>query len=111
LSPLERRYTTCEQELLAVVYALQKFCLYVYGKTTKLHTDNKSLWFLKRCAITSNRVARWMVMIQEYDLDTVHISGCKNHFTDALSCNPAGLTPEQVKPKGELNGDILVETD
>ena len=42
-SPTERRYTTCEQELLAVVYALPKFRLYVYGKRVRLYTDNKSL--------------------------------------------------------------------
>jgi hypothetical protein len=96
LLPPERRYTTCEQELLAVVYALQKFRLYVYGSKIKLHTDNKSLSFLKRCAITSNRVARWMVLIQEYDLDIVHIAGCKNHFADTLSRHPAGLNTEQV---------------
>jgi hypothetical protein len=59
---------------------------------------NKSLSFLKRCVITSNRVARWMVMIQEYDLDIVHIAGCKNDFAHALSRNPAGLTPSKSTP-------------
>jgi hypothetical protein len=96
LSPTERRYTTCEQELLAVVYALQKFRLYVYGQKIRLNTDNKSVSFLRRCVITSSRVARWMVQIQEYDVDIVHIAGSKNHFADALSRNPAGLTPEQI---------------
>jgi hypothetical protein len=96
LSPAERRYTTCEQELLAVVYALQKFRLFVYGHKIKLNTDNKSLSFLGRCVITSSRVARWMVQIQEYDIDIVHVAGHKNHFADALSRNPAGLTPEQI---------------
>jgi hypothetical protein len=36
-----RRYTTCEQELLAVAYALEKFRVYVYGNKIFVNTDNK----------------------------------------------------------------------
>jgi hypothetical protein len=43
LTPAERKYTTCEQELLAIVYALQKFRIYVFGHHIKVHTDNKAL--------------------------------------------------------------------
>jgi hypothetical protein len=58
LSPVERRYSTCEQELLAVVYALQKFRIYVIGHTVTVYSDNKALSFLKRCNLTSSRVTR-----------------------------------------------------
>lgn len=67
LSATERRYTTCEQELLAVVYALQKFRIYVWGRTITIYSDNKALSFLKRCILTSNRVSRWILQLQEYD--------------------------------------------
>jgi hypothetical protein len=42
LSPVERRYSTCEQELLAVVYALQKFRIYVTGHPITVYSDKKS---------------------------------------------------------------------
>jgi len=61
LNQNEQRYTTCEKELLAIVYALQRFRIYIYGRKVTLFTDNKALSFLNRCVITSNRVARWMV--------------------------------------------------
>ena len=64
LNQTEQRYTTCE-ELLAIVYALQRFRIYIYGRKVTLFTDNKALSFLHRCVITSNRVAGWMVQIQE----------------------------------------------
>jgi len=69
LTPTEQRYTTCEQELLGIIFALEKFRIYIYGHKIILYTDNKSLTFLNRCAITSNRVARWMVNLQQYDME------------------------------------------
>jgi len=69
LTPTEQRYTTCEQELLGIIFALEKFRIYIYGHKIILYTDNKSLTFLSRCAITSNRVARWMVNLQQYDME------------------------------------------
>jgi hypothetical protein len=45
LFPVERRYSACEQELLAVVYALQKFRIYVIGHSVTVYSDNKALSF------------------------------------------------------------------
>jgi len=45
LTLAEKRYSTCEQELLAIVYALQKFRIYVFGHKIMLYTDKKSLSF------------------------------------------------------------------
>ena len=62
MNSTERRYTTCEQELLAVVYALEKFRVYVYGNKMFVCTDYKTIIFLQKFAITSNRVARWLII-------------------------------------------------
>jgi ribonuclease HI len=69
LTQTEQRYTTCEMELLAVVYALNKFRIYIYGSKVILNTDNKGLSFGDRCAITSNTVARRSLEIQSHDLE------------------------------------------
>jgi hypothetical protein len=45
LTPAERKYTTCERELLAIVYALQKFRIYIYGYKVNLNTNNQALSF------------------------------------------------------------------
>ena len=42
-------------------------------------------------------MARWMVQIQEYDLEIRHIRGAQNHLADFLSRNPSGMTDEQTK--------------
>jgi hypothetical protein len=95
LSPVEQRYSTCEQELLAVVYALRKFRIYVLGHPVTVYSDNKALTFLKRCNLTSDRVTRWVLQLQEFDLKIVQISGASNHFADILSHNPTGLSQEE----------------
>ena len=46
ISPAEQRYSMYGQELLAIVYALRKFMLYVYGHQIKELADNKPLYSL-----------------------------------------------------------------
>jgi hypothetical protein len=41
LSSTERKYSTCEQELLAVVYALQKYRVYMSGHKITVYSDKK----------------------------------------------------------------------
>jgi hypothetical protein len=66
LSPAERLFTVCEQELFAIVHALKKFKIYVFGRKVTVHA-HKALSFPKRCALTSNRVARCVLQIQDCD--------------------------------------------
>ena len=49
LRPAEQRYTTCEQELLAIIYALQRFKFYIYGRKVVLFADNEAVTFLHKC--------------------------------------------------------------
>jgi hypothetical protein len=97
LNHVEQRYSTCEQELLAIVHSLQKFRIFVYGRKIKLYTDSQALTFLNRCAITSNRVARWMLAIQQYDVEISHIKGTNNVLADVLSRNPSGLSQDETR--------------
>jgi hypothetical protein len=106
IAPVEaktRKLNEKEHELLAVVYALQKFRVYIFGHKVTVYSDNKALSFSKRCSLTSNRVTRWIMQIQEYDLDIVHIKGTDNFFADTLSrntvCIAEGELRQVKKPK------------
>jgi hypothetical protein len=61
LTPTERRYSTCEQELLVVVHVLQKLRIYVIGHAAIVYSDNKALSFLRSCNLISSRVTRWII--------------------------------------------------
>ena len=97
LKPAEQRYTTCEKELLAIVDALQRFKIHIHGQKVILNTDNQALTFLNKCVITSNRVARWIAEIQQFDLEIRHIKGVDNYLADILSRHPKGLTDKQTR--------------
>ena len=97
LRPSEQRSTTCEKELLAIICALQRFRVYIYGRKVILFTDNQAITFLHKCVITSNRVARWMVEIQQFDLEIRHIRGVQNHLAEVFSRSPSGLTDEETR--------------
>jgi hypothetical protein len=48
LNEAESRYSVCEQELLAVVYALQNFRLYIFGQPVTVYSSLKALSFMKK---------------------------------------------------------------
>ncbi|XP_062538474.1 uncharacterized protein K02A2.6-like [Armigeres subalbatus] len=85
LSDLEKKYFQTEREALALVWAVDKFKLYLQGKRFTLLTDCKALKFLfnpksKPCA----RIERWVLQLQSYKYDVEHIPGTAN-IADAIS--------------------------
>jgi hypothetical protein len=61
------------------------------------------------------RVARWLITIQEYDIELQHIKGVESHLADILSRNPAGLEVNEIhdltKPNTTLVNKIKLDTD
>ena len=115
LTETERRFSVTEQELLAIVFALSKFRTYIFGCKVYLRTDNKALSFLSKCALTSNRIARWVMQIQEYDLHIQHIKGTENFLADTISRNPASVgvqnTKEFFKPRSLMVAAVELGVD
>jgi hypothetical protein len=72
-----------------------------------LYTDNTFLSFLHKCAVTSKRVARWVIELQQYDLKICHIAGSRNFLADVLSRNPAGLTKDELRDLRQPANHIL----
>ena len=81
----------------------------MFGHKILLRTDNKALPFLQKCTMTSNRIARWVIQLQEYGIEISHISGTQNNLAHIISPNPAGLKPEQIKQLTRPR-DIIVAT-
>ena len=90
LTDAERNYHAGERELLAMVYALQKFRVYVLGQHFTLVTDhqpNTGLNSQASVASWSGRKARWAEFLQQYDFEFVHRAGRVN-VADPLSRRP-----------------------
>lgn len=85
LSETEKRYCQTEKEALALVWAVERFHFYLFGRTFELITDHKPLEVIfspnsKPCA----RIERWVLRLQSYQFKVIYKSG-KNNIADPLS--------------------------
>jgi hypothetical protein len=87
LNAVEKNYSVTELELLSVVFACEKFRVFILGYPVNVLTDHKALTFLFRCRLRNSRLTRWTLVLQEFDLRIQYINGPSN-ITDALSRNP-----------------------
>ena len=81
----ERRYSVIERECLAIVWAVQKFQNYLYGKEFVLETDHQPLIYLNKTKIANARVMQWALALQPYKFRLEGIKGADNIGADFLS--------------------------
>lgn len=79
-------YSTIEKELLSLVLALQKYECYLHGAPEIVtYTDHNPLVFLDRTKTHNQRLLRWALYLQNFNLKIRHLKGKENVFADALS--------------------------
>lgn len=92
LLPREVAYSTVERECLAVVWAIKKFHVFLYGRHFILETDHQPLQYINSNKVFNTRILRWSLLLAEYDFSVRYISGATNVGADYLSrisCDPA----------------------
>ena len=85
LAEAQMNYTTTEKELLAVVYALEKFRPYILGSKMVIYTFHVALKYLFSKKDAKPRLIRWLLLLQEFDLAIKDKKGSKNSMADHLS--------------------------
>ena len=85
LNEAQRNYTTTEKELLAVVYALDKFRAYLVGSDIVIFTDHSDLKYLLTKQNAKARLIRWVLFLHEFNLQIKEKKGVENVVADHLS--------------------------
>ena len=106
----EKNYTTCEKELLAIVYSVTKFRVYVLGISFKILTDHQSLTFLESTKYQSSRLIRWSLVLQQYTYQVSYCRGEDNVFADFLSRYPEGKFRDAIKENTALIANLTCYT-
>ncbi|GJT23792.1 reverse transcriptase domain-containing protein [Tanacetum coccineum] len=94
MNEAESRYTTTEKEMLAVVYAFEKFRSYLVMNKCTVYTDHSALKYLFAKKDSKARLLRWVLLLQEFDFDVVDTKGAENLAADSIYLDEENLSQE-----------------
>ncbi|GKE22294.1 reverse transcriptase domain-containing protein [Tanacetum coccineum] len=75
LNSAQQKYTVTEKELMAVVFAFDKFRSYLILSKTIVHTDHSALRHLFKKQDAKPRLIRWILLLQEFDIEIKYRKG------------------------------------
>lgn len=85
LSESERKYSATKRELLAIVFALNKFHYYIWGRHFDLYTDHRALTFIHTQRDLNPMMTAWQDTLLNYSFTVHYRPGILNVLPDALS--------------------------
>nr|GEW15036.1 reverse transcriptase domain-containing protein [Tanacetum cinerariifolium] len=108
MTEAELKYTTTEKEILAVVYAFEKFWSYLILNKSIVYTGHSALKYLFSKKYSKARLLRWVLLLQEFTITVVGTKGAENLAADHLSRleNPH----QNVLDPKEINKSFPLET-
>nr|GFA96228.1 reverse transcriptase domain-containing protein [Tanacetum cinerariifolium] len=85
MNQAKTNYTTTEKEMLAVVYAFEKFRSYLIMNKSIVYIDRSALKYLFAKKDVKARLLHWILLLQEFDFKVIDTKGAENYAADHLS--------------------------
>ncbi|GKD85017.1 reverse transcriptase domain-containing protein [Tanacetum coccineum] len=85
LKQTQQKYTITEKELMAVVFAFEKFRSYLILSKPIVHTDHLAPKHMFKKQEAKLRHIQWIILLQEFDIEIQDKKGIKNVAADHLS--------------------------
>ena len=92
-----RKLSTTEREALDMIYTVNKFRHYLFGRKFTFHVDHSALFYLVSKQELTRKIARWTLLLQEFEFDIIHRPGVQHVVTDYLSRLESGESGARVK--------------
>ena len=81
----QENYSITEKEMLAMVFACEKFRPYILGSHVIIHTDHAAIKYLMAKKEAKPRLIIWVLLLQEFDMEIKDKKGCDNVIANHLS--------------------------
>ncbi|TYK11064.1 Retrovirus-related Pol polyprotein from transposon 17.6 [Cucumis melo var. makuwa] len=85
LNEAQENSTTTEKELLAVVFAIEKIRSYIVSSKVMVHSDHSIIRYLMAKKDVKPWLIRWILLLQEFDLEIINRKGTEKQVVDHLS--------------------------
>ena len=109
LTPSEQNWHVVDQELLAVIWSLEKWYSYCAPRHTEIFTDARNIPFLfNKNQMYRGRLYRWLVRLSDFSFTIKHIRGIDNNCADYLSRDIVDIIDS---PENGKNGKIIYLDD
>jgi hypothetical protein len=85
LTDAQLNYPIIQKEAWALIFALKKFDVIVFGSHIEVFMDHNPLQYVVHCVPQCARLTRWSLSLARYDLKINHLPGIKNTVADCMS--------------------------
>lgn len=73
---------------LSIGFCFAKVAGFWLGRYFQVYTDHSALLYIQSCCLSSPRISRWALTLQEYDFTVNFVKGSENVVTDFMSRSP-----------------------